>query len=60
MVRDFQEILYQAGVPGFCKTEDRYQLKIQRHILKLIELMGQERKEKKDAEERVKQMNLVQ
>ena len=30
MTKDFQEILNHAGLPGFCATEERNQLKIQR------------------------------
>ena len=60
MIKDFQECLEKAGVPGFCQTEDRHQLKIQRHLLVLIELIGQERREKKEKEERIQQMKLAQ
>lgn len=45
MTKDFQEILNHAGLPGFCATEERNQLKVQRHLIKLIQLLGQERKQ---------------
>lgn len=45
LTKDFQEILNHAGLPGFCATEERNQLKIQRHLIKLIQLLGQERKQ---------------
>ena len=50
MTKDYQEILNHAGLPGFCATEERNQLKIQRHLIKLIQLIGQERKEQMKAE----------
>lgn len=56
MTKDFQEILNHAGLPGFCATEERNQLKIQRHLIKLIQLIGQERKEQMKAEGSVKSL----
>lgn len=41
MTRDFQDYLNEAGVPGFSHTEDRNQLKIQRHFVKLMQLVAQ-------------------
>ena len=47
MTKDFQDTLNKAGVPGFCQTEDRNQMKIQRHLVRLMQLIAQEMKEKK-------------
>ena len=41
MTRDFQDYLNEAGVPGFSHTEDRNQLKIHRHFVKLMQLVAQ-------------------
>lgn len=37
----------QGGSAGFCQTEDRNQMKIQRHLVRLMQLIAQEMKEKK-------------
>lgn len=41
MTHDFQDYLNEAGVPGFTHTEDRNQLKIQRHFVRLMQLVAQ-------------------
>lgn len=47
MTKDFQDTLNKAGLPGFCHTEDRNQMKIQRHLVRIMQLIAQEMKEKK-------------
>lgn len=48
MVEDFQDWLSEAGVPGFLKTQERIQMKVQRHLIVLMQMISQFYKEEKE------------
>lgn len=48
LIEDFQDWLHDAGVPGFAKTQARAELKAQRHLIVLMQMISQFYKEEKE------------